>query len=324
MSLIDPLAVRDLSPLRGAMADPAREKVLHGGEYDLSLLKRDHGFEFEAVFDTQIAARFCGIAEPGLQSLLERELGVGHSKSRAVQRSDWSRRPLSDAQLQYAAEDVRHLLALRDRLLRRLGALGREAWVREECEALARAPGGVHREPAEARRAKGARELDGRQRAVLRELFRLREEWAREADLPLFKVAGDDALLSLALRPPGDAEALRRARGLSWHIRERRAAEVLEAIRRGTSGPEEAAGPAPVFRSRPPREAFRRMDRLKAWRAEAAAKLGLDPGLLLPQRLIDRIALDAPSTPEAMASVPGLRRWRAETFGTELLKALQP
>jgi ribonuclease D len=306
------------------MADPGREKVLHGGEYDLSLLKRDYGFEFAGVFDTQLAARFCGIAEPGLQALLERELGVGHSKSRAVQRSDWSRRPLTEAQLRYAAEDVRHLLELRDRLLERLRSLGREDWVREECEAMSRAPGGVHREPADARRAKGARDLEPRQRAVLRELFRLREEWAREADLPLFKVAGDEALVRLALRPPPDEQALRRFPGLSWHIRERRARQVLEAIRRGDSAPEEPPEPPPPFRPRPPREAFRRMDRLKAWRARAAERLGLDPGLLLPQRLIDRLALDAPETPEALAAVPGLRQWRAKTFGPELLQALRP
>jgi hypothetical protein len=121
--------------------------------------------------------------------VLESEFGVKLSKS--LQRCDWSRRPLTPPQINYAAEDVAHLVALRDRLLPDLRTRGREHWAREENEALSRLAPAPVREPSDFLRAKGAWDLDGRALAVLRELFALRDEWARTADLPLFKIVTD-------------------------------------------------------------------------------------------------------------------------------------
>ncbi len=319
--LVDPLAARDLSPLAPVTADPAVEKVIHGSENDVALLRRGFGLEFSGLFDTRTAAQLCGKPEIGLQALLEKELGVRVGK--AHQRCDWSRRPLSPAEERYAAEDVRHLLALRDRLREDLGRLGREAWAREEFEELARTPASPVRESADFAKAKGARDLGPRELGVLRELFALREDWARRADLPLFKLAGDEALVALAIRRPRDARALSEVRGISARVKERRAAEILEAIRRGEGAPEDLSKRPRGLRLRMSRESSAAIDRLKAWRAQAAPRLALDPGVLLPQRVIEKIAIDRPRALEELAAVAGVRRWRIETFGNELVAAVR-
>jgi len=305
------------------MADPKVEKVLHGADNDIMLLKRDFKFEFASVFDTQVAARFAGRLELGLQAVLETEFGVKLSKS--LQRCDWSRRPLSPAQERYAAEDVAHLAALRDRLLPELRARGRETWAREENEALARLSPAPVREPSDFLRAKGAWDLDGRALAVLRELFALRDEWARKADLPLFKIVGDEPLVSIAIHKPKDARHLAQTRGLSGALKGRYAADLLAAIRKGEAVPDDKL-PVRTWNHRPkPVPGYsKRVDRIKAWRVDAAKRAGLEPGVLLPQRLIERISIDHPLDLAALAAIPDIRRWRAENFGQEILRAVAP
>src|ERR1051325_5490952 len=133
--LVDPLVLRDLSPLGAVLADPNTIKVLHAADNDLSYLKRLYGVTVASLFDTAVAARFLGATSLGLEGLLTQYLGVTAVKSR--QKDDWSRRPLSAAQEAYALDDVLHLGALRARLLEELRLIGREEWVEEECAALA-------------------------------------------------------------------------------------------------------------------------------------------------------------------------------------------
>src|SRR5512136_1599755 len=133
--LVDSLSVRDLSPLAPALADPALVKVLHGADYDVTTLKRDFGFSFASLFDTMIAARLLGKSEIGLAAVARDELGVTLTK--ASQKDDWSRRPLTPRQEAYALTDVEHLVVLRQRLEEKLSALGRLGWLREECAAVA-------------------------------------------------------------------------------------------------------------------------------------------------------------------------------------------
>ena len=112
--LIDPLAVRDLSALAPVLADGAVVKVVHGGDNDITSMRRDFGFSFRTVFDTSIAARLLGDRELGLQALVRNELGVELTKG--SQRDDWSKRPLTPKQEAYALADVEHLMALATRL----------------------------------------------------------------------------------------------------------------------------------------------------------------------------------------------------------------
>jgi len=321
---VDPLALPDLEALRPLFADPTTVKVLHSAENDLAHLKRRLGLTIAGLFDTMLAARFLGVRELGLETLLARYLGVAAAKSQ--QKTDWARRPLTAAQEAYAADDVRHLIPLRDRLTRELRALGREPWLVEECAALAALP--IPERPPDDngyRRLSGASRLDGPGLAVLRTLYAQREAWARAERRPPFKVLSPETLVALARSRPASRAELAGVPGLPFRLVDRYGAGLLDAIARGLAAPvpETPAPPRPRPRGVSP-VVRQRADALRRWRAEAASQVELDPGVLLPQRLIDALAAAPPADLAALAAVPGVRRWRAERFGAAILAALGP
>jgi ribonuclease D len=284
-------------------------------------MKRDFGFRFARVFDTMIAMRFLGAKEVGLQATLSSELGVAISKQ--SQRDDWSRRPLTAAQEAYAAADVSHLVRLHDRLVDRLEGLGRLGWVEEECEVVAAL------EPARRRagddaylRVRGAQGLSRRGLAILRELHGWRERLAEETDTPAFKLLGAEALITLAERAPRTLQELAAVRG----VRVRpgpRSESLLEAVRRGQAVPPDALPRFPrSVRPVVPEPVKARREALKRWRAQEAERLALDISVVLPQRLIDRIADAPPAEPGDLARVEGIRRWRLEAFAPAIMAAL--
>jgi ribonuclease D len=319
--LVDPLALGDLGPLASVFTAPSVVTVLHAGDNDLVHLKR-RGFGFAALFDTSIAARFLGAKALGLDVLLATYLGVELPPSR--QRDDWSRRPLSEAQRRYAESDVLHLFALKRRLTEELERIGRLAWVEEECAALAAQPA-VERvvDPNAFARLKGARDLPARNLAILRELHELREQLARTTDRPPFKIIAEETLVRLAQTPPDDPAALATIPGCTPKVIARWGEAIMAAVDRARAIPDDAL---PTL-ERPPRLrvpgiAARRIEALRQWRTEAAPRFGLEPGLLLPNRLITTVALAAPRDTGSLAALDGVRRWRAETFGSEIVAAL--
>jgi ribonuclease D len=317
--LIDPLVMRDMSALSPLMADPAVTKVLHGADYDVTTLKRDFGFSFDGVFDTMIAARFLGLPEIGLQAVARREMGVELSK--ASQKDDWSRRPLTPAQESYALADVRHLLEIRRRLEDQLRAVGRLAWVTEECAAVAALDPARRRKDKDGyQKVKGARRLSPRALAILRELFAWREARAESWDTPAFKILGNETLLALAEGAPKTRDDLARLRLPSRLLQH--AHDLLGAVERASSA-KEADLPRIPREARPvvSDEARAAAARLKAWRAQEAEVQKLDPSVILPQRLIDRLAESSPRDAGMLEGVLGLRRWRIEAFAPALLRA---
>ena len=319
--LVDALALRNLSPLAPAMADPGLVKVLHGADYDVTTLKRDFGFSFASLFDTMIAARLLGRSEIGLAAVARDELGVALTKGN--QKDDWSRRPLTPQQEDYALADVLHLVELRARLSEKLSGAGRLGWLEEECEAVARLePAARKRDPLAYLGVKGARRLPPQALAALRELHAWRERRAEEQDTPAFRILGNEALLRLAELRPRDAAGLGAVPGVLPRL-QRQAGELLGAVRRAEDLPESelptvARSPRPVVE-----DAVRhRVERLKAWRARKGAELQLDVSVVLPQRLIDRLAEARPRNAAGLGGVDGLRRWRVEAFGAELLAAV--
>ena len=323
--LIDPLPALDLVPLGAVFGDSSILTVVHAGDNDLAVLKRRFGFTFAHLFDTSIAARFLGVRELGLDVMLQRFLGVAPERSR--QKDDWSVRPLTAEQEAYAVGDVKHLVALKDLLLGELGARGRETWVLEECAALAALV--VPERPVDPEaylKLRGARALPSRSLAILRALFALRLRLALSRDRPPFKIFADETLRELAARRPRDTTALLAVPGCTSGVVERFGAAILAAVEEGETLPESDL-PIPSRRPAPPAvpaPVRRRTEALKAWRAAAATRLDLDPGVLLPGRLIDLIAAVPHLDLEALARLDGLRSWRVREFGAELITTVVP
>jgi ribonuclease D len=322
--ILDPLAIKDLGVLAPLLADPKTEKVFHAAGYDIFCLKRDYGFSFAKIFDTHIAAQFVGYEFLGLGALLDKLLSIAHSKQR--QRDNWSLRPLNAEQIKYAAMDTHYLLQLRDLLEEQLREKGRLRWAMEEFEAAALNESQERDfDPEGFRRIKGSRDLPLQNLAALRALYLLRDKYAREMDVPPFKIMNNYTLLDLASKPPQTHHEMFKRPGISHRIARKHGKEIIDIIA-------EAQAQDPSLLKQPFRRAWKglsrestaRLERLKLWRSEKAEQLGLHVGVVFPGSYLEILANTPPANLDEMAQVPGMRRWRVEEFGQEILKALHP
>jgi len=323
-AIVDPLAVTDLTRLGALLADAAVETLFHDADYDLRTLNRDYGFTATRLFDTRIAAQLLNEPGIGLAALLEKYLGV--SLDKRWQRADWSRRPLEQGMLDYAASDTRYLPSLRDTLKARLEESGRWSWAEEEFALLSSIRWSPSGSPEEAYlRLKGARTLRGHQFTVLRELFGWREKVAAQLDRAVFRVLMNEGMLSIAKAMPADEQALRELKALSPEQIRRWGTDILAAVKRGV---EASAESIPMFergRRTPPDLAYdARLDRLKAVRNAIAEELPLAPGVLCPNAILEAIARQEPTSVDQLAALPEMRRWQREVLGHRLLAALRP
>ncbi len=234
VALVDPLAV-DPAPLAEIFGGTGIA-VAHAASQDLDVLTAACGAIPATVFDTQIVAGFLGMSTPSLSRLVESMLGV--SLPKADRLSDWLERPMSARQLTYAVSDVAHLLELRSVLSDRLRALGRLEWALSECDQVLgdRTPARV---PEEAWWKLGdIRSMSRRSRGVAQEVAAWRERTAAETNRPRRMVLSDLGLLAISQRPPANGDELRRSRGVDGrHLAQGRAAEILDAVRRGLELP---------------------------------------------------------------------------------------
>lgn len=320
--LLDTIAVKDLAPLAGVFADPSREAIFNGADYDIVCLKRDFGIRFARIFDTALGAQLLGYPATGLSALLERHFGVKVTKRH--QRDEWYRRPLSPSQIDYALNDVRYLIPLREKIRRELQAKGRLEWAEEEFDLLTRRE--WTREPFQPEdfwRIRGSRELSRREQAVLKELAVMRDARARAINRPPFKVVSDHALIEVARQKPRSAPALRKIRGVSDLMIRRFGDAVLDAVQRGLEVPEsELPEPPRGERRRHDPAVSRRLELLKEWRHKKAAAIHLDPGVLAPLSTLRALARDGPARIEELEAVEGVTRWRLREFGREWIAVM--
>lgn len=321
--LIDPLAVIGLPGFGDLLADPNVECLFHDADYDLRLLGKEFGFRAARLFDTRVAAQFLNEPGIGLAALIEKYFGMRPDKR--FQRADWSARPLTPGMLDYAATDTRHLPDLADLMRGRLDEMGRMAWVAEECELLTGVRWPDPQPPeVEALGVKGARALSPRALAVFRELYVWRTRTSAELDRAAFRVLGNEPMYAIAEHPPADLAALGAIRGVGRENAERRGREIMAAVDRGLAVPE---AELPRF-PRPPRHrpdplAVVRLERLKGLRERLVARLQLAPGVICPNWLLEAVSRAAPETTDALAAIPGVRRWQIKEFGEELLAAVK-
>ena len=242
--LVDTVRIRDLASLGPVLASPVITKVLHDAPQDLGILARATGAWPRRIFDTRLAAGFADLAPTcSLQTLLRQVLGVELSK--AETRSDWLRRPLSANQVRYAADDVRHLLPLREELLARCAGDAVREWLREESARLDDPTAYQDRDPrCMYLRVKGGARLGARQLAILRELAAWRETEARQRDWPRGHFLPDDVLVTLARVAPADRQTLAGIPDVPRNLPDDVRANLLTAVARGLSAPD-AACPQP-------------------------------------------------------------------------------
>ncbi|ADC70841.1 ribonuclease D [Thioalkalivibrio sp. K90mix] len=237
LACIDPLRL-DIQQLAPLFRDPGITKVFHAASQDMELLYRELGFVPSPVFDTQIAASMLGYGEQvGYANLVKTVLERDLDKSQT--RTDWSRRPLSAEQIRYAADDVRHLATLFNRLLHELDTHDRMHWLRPEMEALSN-PALYEPDPEQSwQRVSGVKRLKPKERGVLKCVAAWRERTAQSSNRPRRWVLSDDLLLDIARRTPADAQGLRELRQFPGGMKPEHTESLLAAIREGQALPRE-------------------------------------------------------------------------------------
>lgn len=308
--LVDLLADLPLGELWPRLAQ--KHLVMHGSDYDLRLLRGLCDFRPRSLFDTMFAAQLLNIRRFGLAALLEQFFGVKLDKDH--QKANWSLRPLERDMLDYAALDVHHLPALRDKLSAELRRLGRLEWLEQRCRWQIEVAGEGFAGPDEnAWRIGGSEKLGGRGLAVLYHLWHWRERWAEKLDTPPFKVTGNEMLMRIA-RAADDGQPIPEV--LHVHLgrrHDRLFPSMAEAVRQGF-----ATDP----RSLPRRERRRefapltpeelaRQDRIKADRDRLAQALKLDPTLIATRSQLVQVA----RTPASIDEV--LLPWQAQLLKAE-------
>jgi ribonuclease D len=321
-AIVDPLPIGMPKQLGQILQDPQVEVVFHDADYDLRLLHQDYGWHVNRIFDTRIAAQLLGIKAFGLAALLEQFFGVKLDKKH--QRADWSLRPLTPGMLDYAAQDTKYLLDLRDQLKDRLEKLGRWDWAKEEFQRLE----GTKWEDDDASlaflRIKGARDLTRRELALLRELVPWRDSVAREVDRATFRVMGNEVLLDIARTAPLTVKDLSSLKGMPRGILDRGAHAILAAVQRGLEVAEEHLPRFPRAPKWEREDDFdSRVSRLKAVRDAAATRLSLDPGVLCSRERLEAVARKRPQRPADLEDIPGLRHWQIGEMGEEFVAALR-
>lgn len=316
--VIDPLTGIDLVPLTRLLGE--REILCHGADFDVRMLRKFGDYRPGRVFDTMLAAQFAGYPRPSLAALVEQHFGVVLSK--ANQKADWSKRPLTPSMLEYAVNDTRYLLRIKEILTARLNELGRAAWYQEMCESMvAQTARTRESDPDELWRIKGSKDVRGRALALVKEVWNWREEEAKRRDRPRFKVLSTEQMIPIAMwidqhpdEPVWDCPAL------PMSTRERKPEAFQEAVRRAF-----ATDPATLARAKkkgifkrwtPEQES--RLQKLKDERKRLAEELKMDASLICTNAVLESVVSeeDAAVRPETL-----FQRWQWSLMGEAVTAA---
>jgi ribonuclease D len=309
---VDTLTGGGLDPLVPALTAAASRKVIHAARQDLEAFYLTTKRVISPIFDTQIAAACIGLKpQIGYAELVKVLLDVSLAKGQT--RTDWSKRPLSRAQLEYAADDVLYLGEIAASLESQLRELGREHWVLEDCLAL-EDPQLYAADPAHAwERLRGVAQLAPEPRARAKALAVWREKLARERDLPRSWIVSDAAIFDIAHANPASRDALRALHSIPPTFNQGFAAALVEVLHEASQAP--ITDREPSQDARPTAEQKALTERLAQLVQRRAAELGVSAEVLAPRGELKALAM-------GRREVHSLTGWRLEEIGTLLLEQL--
>lgn len=313
LACIDPFEIDDFEPMLNLFRNKDLTKVLHSLGQDMEVFLHTFNCLPDPIYDTQIAASLAGMGEQvGYAKLVNEMLGVELDKSHT--RTDWSRRPLDEAQIQYAADDVRYLAELYPRQRKQLEAQGRLQWVESDFAEVVR-PERYQPDPTNVwKRVKGNARLRGVELAILQVLAQYREERAIKSNRPRRFIIGDDQLLDLARSKPTTIKDIERRRGFSAGLINRHGQAMLDCVEKGMAVPKENW---PEASRGKPLSAQQEVlaDILLALLKQQAKSFDLSPGLLANRRDIERLV-------RGKRDIPLMQGWRFEHGGRALVEFL--
>jgi ribonuclease D len=321
ISLVDPLGIPDLTPLAPVFSNPGIQKIFHGSDYDIRSLYRDFEIEVVNLFDTELACRFLGMKQSGLNVVLKEQFDVVLDKR--FQKKDWSERPLSKEMQEYAARDVQYLIPLAGKLSENLVSMGRLDWFYEDCYLISQVRYTESNHQPRFVKIKGAGRLYPRSLAILESLLSFRDGIAMKKNKPPFKILGNTALLEISTKMPRSVESLHRLGILSGRQIGMYGDDLINRVHRALEIPE---ADLPVFprHTEPLHDSgyVRRLNALKQIRLNWSESLSMDAGFICNNALLNRIALNPPSTIEELAALPGFKSWQIRILGSDLIRTM--
>jgi len=235
MAVIDPQQVADLDPFWNALAEGDHTTIVHAAREEINFSLTAIGRPSANIFDTQLAAAFCSTEYPAAYSSVVTRF-LGQRLAKGEQRTDWRRRPLTDEQINYALEDVRHLFPLHDAIMGQVESLGRASWLEQESTEFVQEVV-ASRSRERWRKVSGAGNLNARNLAIVRELWRWRQEEAERRNTPPRRVLRDDLIVELAKRKAAKPEKIRALRGMQYGSLKKAIPEIAERVQRGLDAP---------------------------------------------------------------------------------------
>lgn len=318
--LVDPISCKknDELPMSQLFGNQNILKLFHGSEYDFQMIYETYGIVPKNIEDTKIAADLLGCESPGLDNLLKDFLNIDIKKTKKLQRANWAKRPLSKQLIDYAALDVLHLVDLRNELLKELKKKERLDWYFEECIIYQNSIPPMQEiiTKQHSHKIKGAKKLSPSQLLILEAVFQTREEICKKRNLASFRLLGNQYLLDIAKNYDAYKDVFpkkmdRRLKG--------RFVAAIKSVKKQNQ-------PLPKF-SPPKRKKYRKgPDKLtkpiRDLRLEKSKKMKILPGVILPGRILNAIAIEQPQTLKDLYEIKGMRKWQIEILGKELLESI--
>ena len=318
------MQISDIAPIGKLLKDEDIQKIFHSPDHDLRSFDRDWKFEVRNIFDTSTAAAFLGSEKLGLASVLSEFLQIELMKSKSLQRSDWTLRPIPKDALQYAVNDVLYLRDLRDLLLEKLLELKRDQWIFEEFKYLEKIKYSPKLMENPFLSIKGSKGLYIKSLTVLNKLYEFRENEAIRLDRPAFKVVHDNTLIEIAKNPKID---LRSIKDLGIFSRSENRSKLKNVIKNAENSElmkisREDLYPKKRIKKNMTDSEVIRFKELKEWRLNLSKKLKLQPSLLWPLSSLKSISMNLDDF-DSEIKHEDVREWQVKEFSKLLRNHLK-